>query len=357
MRARREVTALRLAAQRISTGQLEKPADVVRWMLAMQGQDFGGAKWSVGLRTTGSTDAAIEAALAAGEIVRSWPMRGTLHLVAPEDLWWLLGINGPRQRTVTAKRRADLGITESDLDRAATIASAELTGGRVIRRDRLLEAWEAGGVSTAGQRAYHLLWNLAQNRHIVFGPVDGKQHTFALFDEWIPASRTLEGEEALAEFATRYFCSHGPATERDFAWWASITLGDARTGIAAATGLQRREVEGTTYYLGEGLEPAAPGIHVLPGFDEYLLGYQDRSAALAPEHSQKIVPGNNGVFQPTVVVDGRVVGMWKRTERGQKITVDLEEFDPLGARARSGVHSALKRYGGFRGMRVAPREA
>jgi hypothetical protein len=346
-RARTEITALRLAAQRICLNPLESPADVVRWMLAMQAQDFPGAKWSVGLRTHNATDADVEAALAAGTIVRSWPMRGTLHVVAPEDLSWILGITGPRQRNLMAKRRRDLEISERDLGRALEVASAELTGGRVIRRDRLLEVWDAAGISPAGQRGYHLIWNLAQERHLVFGPVDGKHHTFALFDEWIGSSRDLDGDAALAELATRYFVSHGPATERDFSWWASITLGQARLGIAASTGLESREFGGVTYYLQEGLEPAGAGVAALPGFDEYVLGYQDRTPALAAEHFEKIVPGGNGIFFPTVVVDGEIVGTWKRSETAKAIVVTISPFTALSAGALKGFASSISRYGDF----------
>jgi len=341
-----------VAAQRIASPAFAGPADAVRHMLAMQAQDFPGAKWSVGLRVPKSTDAAIEAALAAGEIVRSWPMRGTLHFVAPEDLGWMLQIAGPRQANWAAKRRGDLGITDDELSRAAELAVGALSGGRVLRRDLLLNVWEEGGIPTQGQRAYHLLWNLGHAALLVFGPVEGKQPTFALFEEWVRGSRPLSGDEALAEFATRYFTSHGPATVRDFAWWASITLGDARRGLAAATGIVSLELEGTEYFHAEGLEAAASGVHALAGFDEYLLGYQDRSPALAPEFSQRIVPGNNGMFLPTIVVDGEVVGTWKRTEGAKKVVVDVIPFTTLTKKGEAGFARAMRRYGEFIGKPV-----
>ena len=351
--ARRELTALRLASQRIASPRdLTTPTDVARWMLALQSQDYAGALWAIGLRLPGCTSADVEAALAAGEIVRSWPMRGTLHIVAADDLGWMMDIAARRQATWAAKRRSDLGITDDELVRAGDIAVELMTGGRVVRRDALLTAWEGRGIPTTGQRGYHLLWNLAHHKLIVFGPHDAKQPTFTLFEEWVTRHRDLAGDEALAEFATRYFRSHGPATERDFAWWASITLGDARKGIAAAVGLERRDVDGVSYYLAEGAEAAASGVFALPGFDEYLLGYQDRSPALAPEFAQRIVPGNNGMFLPTVVVDGEVVGTWKRTESAKKVTVDLSEFTTMTKKGHAGFERAIKRYGEFVGKPV-----
>jgi hypothetical protein len=356
--ARRELTALRLTAQRLTAqriaapGDLRTPEDAARWMLALQSQDLPGARWALGLRVPGCTEADVEQALASGRIVRSWPVRGTLHIVAPEDLGWMLDIAARRQAAPAAKRRRDLEITDEQLVRAGDVATELMSGGRAVRRDTLLGAWERTGIPTAGQRGYHLLWNLGHAKHLVFGPPDAKQPTFALFQEWIATHRALAGDEALAEFATRYFRSHGPATERDFAWWASITLAEARRGIAAAEGLEVRDFGDVPHHLAAGLEPAASGVHSLPGFDEYLLGYHDRSAALAAEFAPRIVPGNNGMFLPTVVVRGEVVGTWKRTESAKKVTVDLSEFTPMTKKGHAGFERALRRYGAFIGKPV-----
>lgn len=344
------LTALRLAAQRISSSQFASAADVVRWMLAMQAQDLSGARWSVGLRWPGSTDAAVEAALASGEIVRSWPMRGTLHLTAPEDLGWMLDIAVLRQATTAAKRRADLGIGAAELSRAGEIAAGLMVGGRAVRRDVVLEEWERAGIPTARQRGYQLLWNLAHLKVVVFGPPDGRHPTFALFDDWITASRTLSGDEALGEFATRYFRSHGPATVRDFAWWASLTLGAARTGLAIAEpGLEEHQIDGVAYFSAPGLEPDRSRVHALSGFDEYLLGYQDRSAALEPEFAGRIVPGNNGIFLPTVLAGGRVVGTWKRVDGSRTTRIDVSPFRTLPTSTQVGFRSAIARYAAFTG--------
>ena len=322
----------------------------------MQGQDFPGVKWSVGLRSPRSTDATIEAALAAGEIVRSWPMRGTLHLVAPEDLAWMLAIGRPRMATSTATRRANLGITDHELGIVEDTARERLVGGGISRRDDLLAAFESAGVPTTGQRGYHLLFHLALHGVIVFGPVDGKHQTFTLLEEWVTSPRTLLGDEALAEFAARYFRSHGPATDRDFAWWANITLGDARKGIALAD-LDSREFDSVTHYFSHGLEPAAEFAHALAGFDEYLLGYQNRSGVLAAEFSNRIVPGNNGIFLPTLVLDGQVVGTWRRTQRASRVDIELFEFFALPQRGRVRLERAFDRFAEFIGKPVALRWA
>jgi hypothetical protein len=228
-----------------------------------------------------------------------------------------------------------------------------MAGARAVGPARLLESWAAGGIPTTGQRGYHLLWNLGQARLIVFGPSEGKQPTFALLEERITQSRQLDGDEALGEFAARYFRSHGPATVQDFAWWANITLSDARKALAiAADGLDERQFGGMPHYLAPGLEPAASAVHALPGFDEYMLGYRDRSPALATEFSDRIVPGNNGMFLATIVVDGEIVGTWRRTESAKLLRIETVGFRPLTKKALSGFDRAMARYAEFMGKAV-----
>jgi hypothetical protein len=350
----RRIGELRLIAQRIATPAAASPAETVRWMLALQAQDFAGVKWSVGLRQRDGTQAAVEAACDAGEIVRSWPMRGTLHLVAAEDLKWMLELTTPRSVASAGDRRAYLGIGDLDVERARDIAVAALNGGRVLTREALLASIDTGGVSTQGQRGYHLLWYLAQTGTLVLGAADGQQQTFALLDEWVPHPRRLQRDEALGELARRYFASHGPATAKDLARWSGLTMAQVRVGIAVVgAALTTLELDGTQYLLApETLDAAAPAVraHLLPGFDEYVLGYRDRTAVLAPEHSQAIVPGGNGVFRPTIVVDGAVAGTWRRTVKAREVIVEAAPFAPLPRPVQAGLRDAVEAYGAFLGQ-------
>ena len=346
--SRRLLATLRLAAQGIAAPSFETPVEVVRHMLAMQAQDFPGAKWSVGLRTVGASDADVERAIADRQIVRSWPMRGTLHFAAAEDLGWMLALTRDRMVKGAAGRHRTLELDDSSFALAARIAERELAVSGVIGRSALLAAFDAAGLSTAGQRGNHLLWYLSVTGLLVFGPLDGKQHSFALLSDWVRTARPLTGDEALAEFARRYFTSHGPATDRDFAWWSSLTLTDARRGLAAVAGeFEQLDVDGRTYYHRPGLEPARAGVFALPGFDEYVLGYQDRSAPLAAEWVDRVVPGGNGVFFPTIVVDGEIVGTWKRTVSAKQISITTVPLAPLGARAQAATRTRLQSYATF----------
>lgn len=310
----------------------------------MQAQDYPGGLWAIGLRTASSTRSSIEAVHETGAFVRSWPMRGTLHFVAADDLPWMLSLTGERMVRSAEGRRRQLELDQAQFDRAESIARERMAGGATISRPELFAAWQEGGLSTAGQRGVHLLGQLAQLSIIVLVG----QHEWALLEHRVPNPRMPERAEALREFALRYFLSHGPATERDFAWWSSLTLTDARAGIAAARDqLDELEVEGTRYYLSPGLEPAARAVRLLPGFDEYLLGYSDRSAPLSGADTAVIVPGGNGMFLSTVVINGEVVGSWRRTQRAKKAHIGLEPLHDIPASAGSGIAAAAKRYGAF----------
>lgn len=351
--ARRRITALRLSALGIATVGDPRPVDVVRHLLALQAQDYPGALWSIGLRTAKSTAAEVEAAHEAGDFVRSWPFRGTLHFVAAEDLGWMLGLTGDRMIRSAAGRHRQLELGERDFARAETIARDRLSGASATRAE-LLAALEHGGVGITGQRGAHLLGHLAQTGVTVLSG----QTTWRLVEDWIRAPRVLDRDAALAELALRYLRARGPATDRDLAWWSSLTLTDARAGIAAVRDqLDEVEIEGTTYWMRPGLEPAADGVHVLPGFDEYLLGYADRHAPLAGAHSSIIVPGGNGLFLATIVVNGEVVGSWRRTIGAKRVDVVALPFGRLSATTRRAFERAARRFGDFLGLPVRFPEA
>jgi Winged helix DNA-binding domain len=329
-----EVALLRLVAQRLAGPPWPTVAETVRRLTAVQGQDFPGALASVALRTAGGRRADVEAALDDGAVVRSWPMRGTLHLVGAEDLHWLLELLGPRVVAGAARRRERLGLAETEAERARGSAVAALAGGRRLRRQELLAALAEGGVDTSGQRGYHLLWYLSQTGTLCLGPTKDGEQLFVLLDEWVPAPRRLDREEALGELVLRFFTGHGPATVADLVRWAGLPVRDVRAGLAAVGHrLGRIDVEGTEHYL----HPETPellgacrrrarGVFLLPGFDEFVLGYADRSAVLAPGFADRIVPGNNGMFRPTVVSDGRIVGTWRHTGRGAGRSVQATPF-------------------------------
>jgi hypothetical protein len=329
-----EVALLRLVAQRLAGPRQASPAEAVRWLLAVQGQDHPGALTSVALRTPGAERGDVEAALDAGEVVRSWPMRGTLHLVAADDLGWLLALCGSRVAAGAERRRAQLGLDRGDAERARELFRGALSGGRRLGRDALLKALTDGGVDPSGQRGYHLLGYAARTGTVCLGPTADGQQLFVLADEWIPHPRRLEGDEALRELALRFFRGHGPATVADLTRWSGLKVSDVRAGLALARHeLDVLDVEGVPHFLDPrtaellaGCRAEACGVFLLPGFDEFVLGYADRSCTLPAEFAERIVPGGNGMFRSTVVSGGRIVGTWRWTGRGTRRTVTAEPF-------------------------------
>nr|WP_092541069.1 winged helix DNA-binding domain-containing protein [Actinoplanes derwentensis] len=303
-------------------------ASVVEWFGAMQAQDLQSVLWSLGARLPGATQSEVVAATERNDVVRTWPMRGTVHLIPSADAHWMLELTGVRALAGAAKRREFLGLSEKDADRAADILGEALTGGGRLTRSECVAAINAGGVPVTGQLGYHLLWYASQRAVTAIAPNRGTEQTFVLLDEWATKRNTPSRDEALAILAHRYFRSHGPTTVKDFAGWTGLTMGDSRKAVAAA-GLEK---VGDDVWVDPEVLDAAPvtGWRALPGFDEYMLGYKDRSMMATPEQVAKIIPGGNGVFQSTLVRDGRVMATWKRTIGKKAVTVSvlpLADFD------------------------------
>jgi len=322
----------------------------------VQAQDYGGALWAIGLRMAGATERSIEQAIAERAIVRTWPMRGTLHFVAAQDVRWLLALLTPRVIAHSAGRYRQLNLDEATFARSKEVFAKALQGGKQLTRDEMLQELEQAGISTAGQRGYHLLGRSAQDGLICFGTRRGKQQTFTLLDEWVSLSKSLTRDEALAELTRRYFTSHGPATVQDLMRWAGLTAAEAKTGLAAAEKvLVQKTVADRAYWMARDLPELNTGTtatYLLPGFDEYLLGYSDRSAVLDPAYAQRICPGGNGMFSPTIVIDGVVTGTWKRTVKGGAVVIETIPFRPLTPAENEALSAAADRYGEFVGMPV-----
>lgn len=317
----------RLYAQHIEGEKFYTPLEVVRHMGAVQAQDFGQAVWAVGLRMKNPSRKAIEKAIANKEIVLTWPMRGTIHFVPAEDAKWMLELMAAKGVRAGLAHAKQLGVNDEIMTNAETVFSTALMGGKQLTRGAMMQCLIDAGIDTTAQRGYLLLRHFSQTGLLCLASAEGKQQTFALLDEWIPSLKTLEKEEALAEIASRYFTSHGPATLRDFANWTGLAMGDAKLALQLVKPHFLSEViDGNEFFFSNAF-PVASGIHLLPGFDEYFLGYKDRGHIISLEHATKVVPGGNGIFKPMIVVDGQVVGTWKRTLKKASVTLTYDFFD------------------------------
>ena len=353
-----EIGLRRLASQRIAGARCEHPADVVRWLGAVQAQDYHQALWAVGSRTRAGTRVRVERAIAERQIVRTWLMRGTIHFAPPEDVRWLLALVGPRLAVAAERRREQIGLARADISRAADVVSTALAGDRRLSRPEMMQLLEGNGIATTGGHGYHILWRLARDGLICIGPTEARQQTFALLDDWAPRedSRELSRDGSLAVLAGRFAASRGPVTAHDLARWAGITVSDARAGLAAAGGLVCDTTAGGEHWAAAEQAGRAPTgaerrrTYLLAGFDEFLLGYRDRDAILDPGHADRVVPGANGVFRPMIVTGGRIVGTWSRSATPRSLSIDLQPFAAPARALVTQVTSEADRYRTFLGL-------
>jgi hypothetical protein len=344
----------RMRSLRLSGEPLGRPEDVVGWLCAVQSQDYGPAKWSVGMRTTGVTDAALDDLFADGAILRTHVLRPTWHFVLPADICWLLELTAPRVRALSAFAYRSLGLDEAVRGRAASLLGEALVGGNPFTRQEAGALWERAGISVAGQRLPYLLMHAELEGVVCSAGLRGRQHTYALLDERAPHSRRLSREEALAELTRRYFTSHGPSTEKDFRAWSSLTAAEVQAGLAmAAAELDQAQVGERTYWFGEpppAARAAAPTAHLLQGYDEYIVAYRDSRWVIDVAGAARVRAPRQAVSTGVVIVDGQVAGHWKRTMKARTVTVEVELYVPLSHAQDAALRREADRYGDFVGL-------
>ncbi|WP_067247813.1 winged helix DNA-binding domain-containing protein [Microbacterium resistens] len=314
----RALLSERLRSHRL-TAPAATPVAAARHMLAVQAQEFAAGRWALGIRTRSATLAQVDRAFDRGELVRSWPMRGTLHIVPAGDLRWMLGITAERQRRQTAARHRELGIDGELLARVERDFRIRLAdGGRT--RAQLFDDLTELGIDPAGQRGVHILGALCLDLVLVQGPVVARddaiarEQLFVLADGHLPDA--AEPDDPLAEFFVRYIDGHGPAGAADFAWWSGLTLGVAREAVERARA-RVTEVEEGVFLAADrprrarGADDAAT--FALPMFDEYYISYADRSVVADPDAATRIGPGKNGMVRASLLSSGRIVGAWSHS--------------------------------------------
>lgn len=340
----------------LGTAAAPAPAlEVVRRVGALQAQDYHSGMWSLGVRS-GLTLAEIEGAVVRREIVRTSPMRGTIHLVPAEDARWMCRLLGVPSGASLRSRHAELGISPNDVELAGRIFEEHLA--EPMSRSDVAALLVAHRIDPAGQRAYHLIGYHCMSGLLCQGPLIGRQPSFVLLDAWTPASAEPSREQALLTLAERYVRGHGPVTEKDLAGWINRPLAFTREALTlAGDRLVREEVDGhvwLTHIDAVGGEGHA-GVQLLPQWDEFLLGYKSRDVTLPPRHFRSVVPGRNMVFTPTLVVDGQVAGTWRRVARSRRTLVEVTPFSKVSARTWRGVQRSAAAYGRFLGADVEVR--
>jgi hypothetical protein len=352
---RHDIVRRRLQNQRLIGKPFASPAKTVAWHVAMQSQDYGGAKWAVGQRTAGASDASVDAAFQRGEILRTHVLRPTWHFVAPADIRWLLQLSAPRIKALSAPYFRAPYFRKHGLDAAALRKSRRVLEkqlpGRQLTRDELALALAQAGLPTKGEALSYQMIAAELDALICSGARRGKQHTYALLEERVAQAPARSRDEALAELALRYLQGHGPALVQDLAWWSGLTIADAKRGVAAcAEQLRSANVAGKLYWfapLSRGAPLTEPVVHLLPNYDEQLIAYRYRRNAVAEALGGRVGPGD-GVFDGHLVtVDGQVVGSWRRELGKTSVVVNVTTLRKLSRAERQQLALAARKYAAF----------
>lgn len=342
---RLELARRRLVNQRLSSATTGSAADLVRHLGAVQAQEYPLARWSLGQRSRGLSEAAVDEALASGEILRTHVLRDTWHLVAAEDIRWLVELTRPRIRRRNEVMHRRLGLDAHTLARTDALLADAVAGGRALTRAEIRVLLRGHGIHADGPYLAYVLMHAELELVICSGGLDGKQQTYALLDERVGPTQPLRGDDALAELTRRYFSGHGPATVKDFAWWASLTVGDARRGIElAGPALVLTEAEGRAYWSASSprrTRVARPVAHLLPSYDEYVVGYSESRDVAG------LRPGGGGRLEHLVLLDGQVVGAWRRTVTPRAMTIETKLVRELDEAERRALDETVERFGRF----------
>lgn len=345
---------MRLRNLQLAGPTFHEPGQLVSWMGAVQAQDYPGAKWALGQRLPGSTDDAVEAALAERAFVRTWMLRGTLHFVAADDLGWMLSLIAPRVISSSVGRMRQLELSEATLARTNRLLLDALQDEGPLKRKELFERVERAGISTQEQRGIHMLSRASLEGLIVQIGQRRNQAIYVPAAEFLARSPRLGRPESVLELARRYFTSHGPAALQDFTTWSGLPLGEARPALEALKPGLDLVKDGDRELWFAPSDPAVqldpPVAYLLPAYDELMIGYRDRSAALPPEYAGVLSLANG--LSPAIAIGGRICGIWTRSFQKGTTLVRARFFRPLEPEEEQAFDRTLQGYSAFLGMPV-----
>lgn len=349
-----DIPSLRLRNQHLSQPKFSKPAEIVKWLGAVQAQDYAGAKWALGQRLKNCSDEIVEQAFTQGEIIRTHVLRPTWHFVAPEDLRWMTELTSARIQGIAGTQYRQHKLDHTVFSTCEKAIQRALEGGKQLMRNDIAAALQLAGVATNEQRFIHIMMQMELIGLVCSGGRVGKQFTYALVDERVAPAKPLSKDDALATLAERYFTAHGPATLQDFAWWSGLTVADAKASLEMIKhNLINYDFAGAKYWLTQPADQAngkSLKAYLLPNYDEYIVSYRDRSAAIR-EKDVSLTDPRGTIFNHTFIINGKIEGIWKREFGKNKLSVELIPFRPLSKAALSALDAGAGRYAKFLGLK------
>ena len=354
----RDVVRRRLGTVGLISPSASGYRDVVGGLVAVQAQDYGPAKWSIAQRTLGVSNAQLDQAFSDGELLRTHVLRPTWHFVRPEDLRWLLELTAPRVHALNRYYRDKEGLDAAVLDRGVGVIAGALSGGNHLTKRELGELVGGAGIECTPLRLTLLVMHAELEGLICSGRPRGKQQTYALIDERVPAgvdANRPRGRQAMAvELARRYFTSHGPATVNDFTWWSSLRVADVTPALEEiGAGLVSERVDGVTYWFAEsragGAAPASPGVQLIQAYDEYLVGYRESKFLVDLSGRAKARPQEHA-FSLQILLDGQIAGSWKRTITKTAVQIRAALLVPFTAAQQKALRAAAEQHAQFLGL-------
>ena len=346
-----EIANFRISNQQVGGTKFKTAKEIAAWMGAMQAQDYAMAKWAIGVRLPGSTGRLIETAIDSGEVLRTHLLRPTWHFVSAENIHWMLALTAQKIKAAMNSRQKQLGLTGAILTKSNAIMEKALKGGKHLTREQLLAELKQAKIAVDENRASHLLARGELDGILCSGATQNGKQTYALLEERVlPQTKKLTREESLAKLAHCYFSSRGPATIQDFAWWSGLSLTEARQGLEMTKAdFISETINSQSYWFPNSLgmpKVDHERVFMLPAYDEFIICYADRRAVVPYEEHTRLI-SDNGIFRPIIVVDGQVIGIWKRTIKKDQVLVEINLFKAPDKTSRNLIEAAALDYGRF----------
>lgn len=350
-----EISHHRLVSQKLYKTTQCSPQEIVQHLGAMQAQDYAMVKWAIGSRCD-SSEKVIEEAINSAEIIRTHILRPTWHLVAADDIYWMLDVSAPQVKRFTASAAKKYNLDEKKLDQINSKIEKLLTGNNHLTREEIMQELDIKKTSSEDFLSAAIMMNAELDGLVCNGRMKGKQITYALLDERVAKPKTkLTKEEGLTKLAKRYFESHGPATLLDFSWWSGFPPTICKSVInAIELQLNSVEIDNQTYWCGKDISDETnfrESVHFLPAFDEILISYKTREASILLEHQSSAFT-NNGIFKPIILENGKVIGTWKRTIKKDHAKIETQFFNVTESHKKAILFEELKAFENYLGTKI-----